>query len=447
MDIKRRIAGNLAVALSSGPWTRSAMARRAAVVIGGGAPRSLQSLIDDVLDRTATPYPPPPVRLAELIRASSGFSRIVRSAQSRVLGVQPVLDPPAFSPAPAMPAASFPVLATPRDLADWLEISLSHLDWFADERRQHGTTIDPVFRHYSYAWVPRKRGKPRLIESPRPRLKALQRRVLRGILDHLPAHDCAHGFVRGRSCRSGAAAHAGEAVVVSLDLKDFFLTTPVSRVHGVFRSIGYPWPVARRLTGLCTTMTPGGVFDDLPASRRPDGLARQRFRGPHLPQGAPTSPALANLCAWRLDCRLHGLARHMDARYTRYADDLAFSGDEGFAARVRPFLGLAETIIRDEAFAPNPRKTRVMRRSNRQRVTGLVVNDHLNVPRPAYDALKAVLHNCLRHGPAGQNRDGHADFRAHLDGRVTWVETVNPQRGLRLRRMFEAIVWADGPSS
>jgi len=444
MELERRIAGNLAAALSAGPWTHASMQRRAETVVGTGAVLSLQRLLDGLRAECLTPYPPPPARLAAMIRAAPGFGRIVRSVERRGLGVDPVLDPSEFAPVAGMPAGEIPALASPSELADWLGLSPAQLDWFADERRQHATTVDPVFRHYTYAWVPRRRGPPRLIEAPRPRLKALQRRVLRGILDRLPAHDCAHGFVRGRSCRSGAAAHAGEAIVVCLDLKEFFLSVPAARVHGVFRSIGYPWPVARRLTGICTTATPSAVFDDLRPERRPNGPTRPRFRTPHLAQGAPTSPVLANLCAWRLDCRLSGLARRMGARYTRYADDLTFSGGEDFATRAGPFLGLVETIIRDEGFAPNPRKTRVMRRNGRQRVTGLVVNDHLNVPRPAYDALKATLHNCLRHGPASQNRDARPDFRAYLDGRVTWVETVNRQRGLRLRRMFEAIDWVDG---
>ncbi len=82
-----------------------------------------------------------------------------------------------------------------------------------------------------------------------------------------------------------------------------------------------------------------------------------------------------------------------------------------------------------------------MRRSVRQRVTGLVVNQHINVARESYDRLKATLHNCLRRGPADQNRAGHRSFRAHLDGRIAWVESVNPGRGQKLRAMFEAIVW------
>ncbi|NNG05028.1 MAG: RNA-directed DNA polymerase, partial [Inquilinus sp.] len=314
------------------------------------------------------------------------------------------------------------------------------LDWFADTRRQHGVTEKRPLQHYSYAWVPKRRGAPRLIEAPKPRLKALQRQILRDILDRIPVHEAAHGFVKGRSCLGGAARHGGEAVVATLDLADFFPSVPLERVHGIFRCLGYPTAVARLLTGLCSTTTPRGVLAAAPGVKRPPG-AFVPEAAPHLPQGAPTSPALANLSANRLDARLDQLAEYAGARYTRYADDLAFSGDDEFAAGIGSFLATVEEIIRAERFAPNRRKTRIMRRAGRQQVTGLVVNQHLNVPRPDYDRLKAILHNCARHGPAGQNRDGHPDFRAHLDGRVGWVQTVNPHRGLKLRLLFEAIAW------
>jgi len=240
---------------------------------------------------------------------------------------------------------------------------------------------------------------------------------------------------------SAARVHAGEAVVVVVDLKDFFLTTPLRRVYGLFRSLGYPWAVARLLTGLCSSATPPSVFLALPESRRPDWRTRKIYESPHLPQGTPTSPALANFAARQLDVRLHGLARSFDANYTRYADDLAFSGDDSFARRCHSFLAAVEDIAADEGYALNKRKTRIMRRSGCQRVTGLVVNDHLNVARADYDALKATLHNCAKNGPQAENRAGHPDFRAHLEGRVVWVENVNRARGERLRRMFEEIWW------
>lgn len=175
------------------------------------------------------------------------------------------------------------------------------------------------------------------------------------------------------------------------------------------------------------------------------GPSQEAYRGPHLPQGAPTSPTLANLLAWTLDRRLHGLARAAGANYTRYADDLAFSGD--FAGGVDRFCRTVAAIVREEGFRLHAGKTRVMGRSARQVVTGIVVNAHCNVARAGFDALKAVLHNCVRHGPAGQNLAEIADFRRHLEGRVCWVEQVNPRRGAKLRRVFERIEWTgDAPT-
>lgn len=162
---------------------------------------------------------------------------------------------------------------------------------------------------------------------------------------------------------------------------------------------------------------------------------------PHLPQGAPTSPALANLCAYQIDCRLTGLARASGANYTRYADDLAFSGGEELERAVNRFSTQAAVILEEEGFRVHHRKTRVMRQGVRQRIAGLVVNEHANVPREEVDQLKAILTNCARRGPAGENRAGHPDFRAHLHGRVGFVEMIHPERGRKLRRLLDAIPW------
>jgi hypothetical protein len=306
---------------------------------------------------------------------------------------------------------------------------------------QHANTATPVLQHYTYIFVDTPSGPPRLIEAPKPKLRAIQRRILHEILDPVPAHERAHGFVRGRSCLSAASAHAGEFVVVAADLREFFPATRISRVHALFRGLGYPWSVARLLTGLCSTCTPTSVFMRIPEQRRHDWRARKIYGAPHLPQGAPTSLALANLTAWRLDQRLAGLARSFGATYTRYADDLAFSGDEAFARKTELFLATVEGIARDSGYRLNTGKTRIMRRSRRQRVTGIIVNEHLNVPRAAYDVLKATLYNCIKNGPANENRDGLPDFRAHLDGRIQWVESLNPKRGARLRHLFENVRW------
>jgi hypothetical protein len=351
-----------------------------------------------------------------------------------------VLKPARFAPT-SFAKLDVPKLAAPGDLAEWLGISTDQLDWLSDSKRQHGLTNIPILQNYRYAFAPKKRGPPRLLEIPKPRLMAIQRRILHEILDVVPPHACAYGFVLGRSCLGAAGIHTGESIVLAADLKNFFLNTRLSRVHATFRSLGYPAAVARLLTGLCSSATPKSVFARLPAANRHDWSTQRTYQAPHLPEGAPTSPALANLAAWHLDVRLLGLARSFGANYTRYADDLAFSGDATFAGRTKSFLAAVDGIVRDEGFVLNPAKTRVMRRGARQKVTGMVVNDHVNVPRAAFDALKATLHNCIKNGPAAENRAGLRDFRAHLDGRIGWVENVNPMRAEKLRRMFDAIAW------
>jgi len=258
---------------------------------------------------------------------------------------------------------------------------------------------------------------------------------LHELLDCIPPHEAAHAYRRGRSVRSYAAPHAGRAIVLRFDLRDFFPSVRASRVHALFRSAGYPDPVAQLLTGLCTNVVPGEVRDAVP---RPSSII---YAASHLPQGAPTSPALANLCAYHLDCRLAALAASLDAVYTRYADDLAFSGGELLERGARRFQVLVCRVALEEGFEVHMRKSRFMRRAVRQQLAGVVVNEHPNVKRADYDTLKAILCNCVRQGPASQNRDARGDFRAHLLGRIAYVGLFNPARSAKLRQIFDRITW------
>lgn len=442
MDLGSRNARDLAAAFLSADWNAADLERAAVAALNArAAPKWLRKLIADVFEGTTTPYPPAPHRLARFIQDSPAFKDRRAPGGRRLLIQAPVMAPAKFAPAPAFRGLPVPPLETPRDLAAWLGLSPPELEWFANVEGFRAAAAQEASRHYRHAWIAKSGGRARLLEAPKPRLKAMQRRILREMLDPAPLHEAAHGFRRGRSCLTAAQRHAGEAVLVSLDLQDFFPSLPIGRVHGLFRSLGYPWSVARLLTGLCSTATPASVFESLPAGCRSDDRTEQLLRQRHLPQGAPSSPALANLCCWRLDCRLTALAARFDARYTRYGDDLAFSGDRDFARRVRGLLPLLATICAELGLTLNPRKSRIMHQGVRQQLTGLVVNRHINVPRAGYDRLKAQLWNCLRQGAAGQNRDGHADFRAHLDGRITWVENVNPRKGHRLRLLFQQIDW------
>ena len=128
--------------------------------------------------------------------------------------------------------------------------------------------------------------------------------------------------------------------------------------------------------------------------------------------------------------------------HARYADDLAFSGGEEFERCVERFSIHVAVILQEEGFQVNHRKTRIMRRGVRQHLAGLVVNERVNIQRRDFDALKAVLTNCVRLGPESQNREGHPSYRAHLEGRVAFVESIHPGKGMRLRAILDPIVWA-----
>jgi hypothetical protein len=338
--------------------------------------------------------------------------------------------PQRMQPVAAAASWELPRIESIGDLAAWFEMYVEDLLWFADLRDMNRRHPSPHIAHYSYRWMTRRNGTPRLIESPKPRLKQMQRQILTHILSRIPPHRAVHGFVRGRSIRSFAAQHTGQRVVLRMDLADFFPSFRGARVQTFFRTLGYPESVADLLGGICTNAAPCPAFE-----------ARQLYGYPHLPQGAPTSPALANACFYRVDCRLAGLAAAAGVQYTRYADDLAFSGGAPFDRGVERFAAHVAVLLEEEGFTVNRRKTRIMRQSVRQKLAGLVTNQHANIPRPDFDRLKAMLTNCVRQGPAGQNRDGVADFRAHLRGRVSFVESVNPAKGARLRRIFEEIRW------
>jgi RNA-directed DNA polymerase len=333
------------------------------------------------------------------------------------------------------------------ELARALDLTVGRLLWLADTQgwnRRPGPS-SPL-HHHRHEWVHRNGRTPRLLEKPLDMLRRTQRTILDDLLAALPVHDAAHGFVSGRSVVTGADAHVGQQVVVSADLTSFFASVQAPTVYGVFRAAGFAEPLAHVLTGICTHRVPPHVLTAMPPGGDPDERAalRRALTTAHLPQGAPTSPALANLALRHLDARLAGWAASVDAVYTRYADDLTFSGGDRLAARTGAFLRGVERIVRDQGHVLNARKTHVRRAGVRQSVTGVVVNARTSPGRREVDRLHAVLHNCVVHGPVSQDRGGHHDFRAHLLGRIGWVGQVHPGRAEKLRALFDRIDWASG---
>jgi len=319
-----------------------------------------------------------------------------------------------------------PVLASPADLAAALNIPIPRLRWLAFH--SESATVS----HYVRFQIPKKGGGTRELSAPHQNLAAAQQWILMHILEKIPTHDAAHGFVPGRGTMSNAVPHIGRAAVVNLDLKDFFPSITFPRVKGIFQELGYS-PAVATILGLLSTECP---------RREVEYTGRRLFvaTGPRgLPQGACTSPALSNLLARRLDARLGGLAKKLGFTYTRYADDLTFSCDGSAAAKTGYLLARVRHIVDQESLVVNEKKTRVQRPGRRQTVTGIVVNKRPNVPRRVRKRLRAILHHAQKEGLAAQNREQRDNFEHWLGGMIAYVQMVNPDKGKRLREVFNSV--------
>lgn len=380
--------------------------------------------------------------LAALLERDAGFRAAWASAERPfarhyLLRVRDRMSPPLLG----LEHCRLPFIPNEGALAQWLDVPAEGL-WRLSKPAAWQRRDALGEQHYRSQLLPKRGGTGwRLLEVPHPYLMGLQRRLLDGLLGVVPAHEAAYGYARGRSVVEHAAQHARQAVVLRFDLSDFFASVRAARVFALFTTLGYGEAVARTLTALCTVATPEPLLCRLREAGSLSWAQAQRLRDPHLPQGAPSSAALANLCAFRLDLRLDGLARQLGARYTRYADDLVFSGSRTLRlaqARIEAWVG---RIALEEGFALNHRKTRCMTAGQRQTVCHLVVNDGPNLQRAEFDRLKAILHQCVLHGPSTQNREGRVDWPAYLSGRLAWATQLNPAKAQRLRRLFERIDW------
>lgn len=333
-----------------------------------------------------------------------------------------------------------PVIRSVQSLAVFLEIRTDELSWLCHFLRSDEEAT--AYKHYQHRWLQKRSRGWRLIESPKPLLKYVQRKILSGILNHMPPHPLACGFAPGKSVLDHLKPHVGRPVQLKMDLSHFFSHITIGRVHGMFRAAGFSRDVSHRLAMLTTVATPRNLLElhGLTHFRELQSPQRQLLAKRHLPQGAPTSPAIANLCAFRLDQRLSGLARSLGGvHYTRYADDLLFSGNRSFRHQANRLSSLVGAIAIEEGFELNFRKTKTMDRHQRQSACGVVLNSKMNIERREYDRLKAILHNCVKHGLESQNRNEHANYREHLLGKIAWVTTLNPSKGEKLKTVFMKI--------
>ncbi len=438
------VARRLAQAFLSGPWHQRPLMARGDQALGTGG-QWLAALTFDLVQHYRKR---PPIDRLELFIV--GHRAFVEACERGYLPFS-LLNPnsPSVEVAPRWVVQP---LSTVSDLIAWLGIEASEsspaenvLRWFADTKGLERFGKERRLRHYSHRWIERGDKLPRLLEAPKSRLKAMQRKLLHDILDHIPVHPAAHGFVKGRSVATHAALHAGRSLVIRFDLETFFTTVSAFRAHSIFRAAGYSDEVSGLLLGLCTTQTPTAVLRAAPypkpftSEQSPTRFAMlQRLAEWHLPQGAPTSPALANLAAFELDARLSAFAEWRGLTYSRYADDLVFSGDD--TRSVGALTNFVAMVVRDEGFRLNRAKTRVMRKHQRQTVTGIVVNHVPSVSRADFDLLRATLRRLATKG----TDEVAPELRATLRGRIAWIARFSEARARKLEQLFSRIVWPAG---
>ena len=246
------------------------------------------------------------------------------------------------------------------NLAQWLDFPVDSIALW-----QKG--LAPGYRYRSFN-IRKRNGGRRQIDAPSDNLRDLQRRVYHRLLKKLPVHDGATGFVPQRSIVDNARPHVGQTAVINIDLKDFFPSIKQEQVYAYWRHIGWGEEAAQALTHICC------------------------YRG-RLPQGAPTSPAMSNAINMLLDTRLDKLTRRFGGNYTRYADDLTFSFPK-FGPRQRNIIKYIKQILTEQGYEiQKKKKIRIQRSHQQQTVTGLVVNEKVNLPRTTRRKIRAMQHH------------------------------------------------------
>ena len=337
-------------------------------------------------------------------------------------------------------AQELPLIEDDKALAEFLGIEYKKLRFLVYHRDV--VTVD----HYHRFSIPKKKGGERNIAAPKSILKNSQRKILEEILSKVPVSDYAHGFLKGKSVVSGAKAHvaakadlgekasgvekthdeekvSGEnaQLLINMDLENFFPTITFERVRGMFKAFGYSGYIASLLAMICT------YCERMPIEVRGE-IKYVKTSNRILPQGSSASPMITNIICVKLDTRLSGLSSKYNCTYTRYADDMSFSFyEENSDLSLGRFMGLASKIINEEGLKVNKKKTRFLRKNNRQCITGIVINNNeVGVPKKWIKTLRAAIFNANKLINNGEVVS--AKTINEISGMVSWVKSVNGEK-------------------
>ena len=309
-----------------------------------------------------------------------------------------------------------PVIETDRELANLLQIEYSTLRSLV----YHRDVI--TFDNYYRFEIPKKSGGTRHIAAPKTQLKAAQRQVLEQILQKAEVSDLSHGFLKARSILTSAKTHhTSPDLLINIDLENFFPTITFERVRGLYQSFGYSGYIASLLAMLCT------YCERMPLEIKGE-TKYIKISERVLPQGSPASPMITNIICRNMDKRIDGLCKKLGLTYTRYADDMSFSymGDTENLA-IGSFLNSINKIIESEGFHMKKEKTHILRKNNRQYITGIVINnEEIGVPKKWVKILKASIHNAEKLKDSGGSVSNKTIYE--ISGKIAWLKSVNAKR-------------------
>ena len=300
----------------------------------------------------------------------------------------------------------FPILLTKYHLSSFFGIK-----WYPFKK-----LLSSINENYTQFRISKKRGGFRVIDSPNYNLKQIQEKILQQILYRITINDSSFGFVKNRSIIDNANKHSRNNFMLGIDLKDFFPSIKSSRVYYIFRYLcGYCHEVSYSLMLLVT-------------------------KDESLPQGAPTSPFISNIVAYKLDYRISELARKMDFEYTRYADDISISS---FTEIPKNIKYTVYSIIRDEGFSVNRLKTKSMSSANYLEVTGIYIyEDDIHVPRKYVKNIEQHLYYIKKFGVIDHKNKANIRnnfYFEHLQGCIDYVKRIDQSKGLKLQALFNDI--------
>lgn len=301
---------------------------------------------------------------------------------------------------------NLPIIYNLRHLRKILNIQWKEQDKFFGKKRNE----------YHIFTIPKKNGTMRIIEAPSDRLKKYQIWIKENILDRMVVSDSAKGFKRNCSILDNAKEHINKELVINIDLKDFFPSITYDMVYEIFVNAGYTTGVSHLLTRLCTN------------------------KKNVLPQGSPASPIISNIVCSKLDKRLFSLAKKYKCSYTRYADDITFSGNAG----IKNMLPTVKKIIAEERFVINDSKVRLQYRNMRQVVTGLIVNKRITVSPQLSKEIERAIYYSLKYGVEDHMKRigcNKSFYKEHLYGIAYFIKMVDNHKGENYLARLDKINW------